>query len=261
MGLARRKLTDIPQMDDRDRPAAPVGLCETMLVVDERPIELEAHIRRLDSSLSELFGLGLDERAGTRLLERVEGVALGRVRLTARPATDGVATAVEAEAIDPAIFCPPWERGAELRCVVVENGLGRHKWADRRFLANAEAALGSIPLLLDAEGAVLEASRANVFAIRDRTAYTPAADGRILPGLTRRRAIEILGEAGLEVRQRRLGLEELLEADEAFLTGSVRGVEPIRSVGGRQLPEEGPVALLLGGDLRQRWRLAGADVV
>jgi para-aminobenzoate synthetase / 4-amino-4-deoxychorismate lyase len=261
MDIERGKLTDIPEMNDRDRPALSRGLCETMLVVDGLPIELDAHLRRLGSSVSTLFDVTLDRGVRADLLERVAGFTLGRVRLTARPAAHSIATTVEVEEIDPAILCPPWDRGADLCCVTVANGLGRHKWADRRFLAKAEARLGSTLLLLDAEGGVLEASRANVFAIHDDAVCTPPADGRILAGVTRRRAIEALGDAGLAVSERRLELGELLEADEAFLTGSVRGVEPIRSIDGRQLPRKATVASCLAADLRRRWRFAPAGVL
>jgi uncharacterized protein YaaQ len=93
------------------------------------------------------------------------------------------------------------------------------KWADRALLEpTGEAAPGALPLLLDRGDTVLEASRANVFIVRDGGLATPPADGRILPGITRARVIEIAGNAGVEVREVDLALTDLLGAEEAFLT-------------------------------------------
>ena len=69
---------------------------------------------------------------------------------------------------------------------MVPGGLGPHKWRDRTLLEAHEADdPDTIPLLLDADGLVLEASRANV-VVRDAggALHTPPADGRILPGVT-----------------------------------------------------------------------------
>ena len=79
---------------------------------------------------------------------------------------------------------------------MLAGGLGEHKWVDRSLLDEAQAALpaGALPLIVDADGAVLEASRANLFAVRDGALFTPPLDGRILPGVTRARVIEIAAE-------------------------------------------------------------------
>ena len=54
--------------------------------------------------------------------------------------------------------------------------------ADRRLLAGADAALAPrLPLLLDGDGAMLEASRGNLFVVHDGELVTPPTDGRILP--------------------------------------------------------------------------------
>ena len=96
---------------------------------------------------------------------------------------------------------------------------------------------GSLTLVLDADEEVLEASRANVFAVEGAVLVTPAADGRILPGVARARAIEAAHSLGIELREEALGIDRLIAAGEAFLTGSVRGVEPVRSIGDAELTE------------------------
>ena len=59
-------------------------------------------------------------------------------------------------------------------------GLGAHKWRDRTLVD----ALTQTPLLLDADGTVLEAGWANVLIRRGGILLRPRADGRILPGTT-----------------------------------------------------------------------------
>jgi para-aminobenzoate synthetase / 4-amino-4-deoxychorismate lyase len=112
---------------------------------------------------------------------------------------------------------------------------------------------GTIPLIADEDGAVLEASRANLFAIRDGALFTPPLDGRILPGITRMRVLEIAAGADIEARETELHRDNLLGADEVFLTGSVRGVERVRALDGVSLPANGEIAANLGTMLRRAW--------
>ena len=103
-------------------------------------------------------------------------------------------------------------------------------------------------LVIDADQRVLEASRANVFLVEDGQIVTPPADGRILPGVTRRRVLELA-----TVSEEPVTLARLLAADEVFLTGSVRGVEP--AYGYEQLTSwrEGPVTAGVADALRRVW--------
>ena len=140
----------------------------------------------------------------------------------------------------------------ELRGFRLPGGLGAHKWADRSPIP--QFADGAAPLLLCGDGDVLEAGTANVFAVLDGVLTTPSTDGRILPGIVRAAAIEIAREAGLEVDERPISYRELPGAGEVFLTGSVRGVVPARSLDGAPLGAGDAVSRLLGDALRERWR-------
>lgn len=242
-------------------PAAPLpdpqqGVFETLLVADGRPVELEAHLERMAVSLRTLFGAEPGDEARDLALASAAGLRLGRLRLTARPRRDGgVELEARADEVEPAMVFPVAERGAALRSLAVPGGLGPHKWADRALLEQAEASLpsGSVALLRDGDGTVLEASRANLFAVRGGALLTPPADGRILPGVARARAIEVARAAGLEVREEAVTLAELTGAEEVFLTGSLRGIEPVGSLDGAELRSAGEVSRLLAAGLRRRW--------
>jgi para-aminobenzoate synthetase/4-amino-4-deoxychorismate lyase len=236
------------------RPDPARGVFETLLVADGRPVELDAHLARLTASVRELFGPATMARvqgpARALAQARAEGLELARLRLTLAPDARGALDlSALPTAIDPAILFPPPERGAKLAAVTVAGGLGSHKWADRRLLDRAAAALdGALPLIVDSDGSLLEAERANVFAVRDGVLVTPPADGRILAGVARARVIEIAAELAIELREQPLTLGELDGADEAFLTGSLRGVEPLRGDG-----PGGAVTARIAAALRERW--------
>ncbi len=230
-------------------PAA--GVFETTLVVHGRAVAVEAHLERLGSSLAELYGEPLPASAGDLFAEAGAGIELGRARLTVLPGGEASARAV---AVDVALVFPAWEGAVELAPVLVPGGIGAHKWADRRLLERAEAEVApAVPLVVDADGAQLEGSRGSLFLVHGETVLTPPADGRLLPGITRAQAIEIARGLGLEVRERAVSAAELAGADEVFLTGAVRGVEPVRRCAGLGGWDFGQVTARVAAELRRRW--------
>jgi para-aminobenzoate synthetase / 4-amino-4-deoxychorismate lyase len=233
------------------------GVFETLLVIDGRPVELDAHLARLHASLAELF-----PRHTPPVLD-VPGSSSGVLRIAVAPDPDGqLAATIECRSASGHL--PPDNGGQSsteaisLRSHRLAGGLGAHKWVDRSLLDEAQAELppDALPLIVDEEGSVLEASRANVFAVRDGALFTPPLDGRILPGVTRARVIALAGERGTEAREAALSLSDLLSADEVFLTGSARGVERVESLDGAMLADGGSMAADLGAELRRAWTSA-----
>ena len=236
-------------------PDPSAGVFETLLVAGGRPVELDAHLQRMARSARELYGVEVPRGARELVLERSLPLQLGRLRLNLVPSPGGpVAEAVTAEVSRADVF-PGWERAATLRCFEVPGGLGAHKWSDRSGLAAMESELprGCVALLLDTGGVVLEGSRANVFAVEGEVLVTPPADGRILPGVARARAIEAARSLGLQVLEQELPLERLTAAPEAFLTGSVRGVEPVRAVGEARLGRPGDATAEIVAAIERLW--------
>lgn len=247
--------TPRPDPQNASRPDPRRGVFETLLVAGGRPVELEAHLERMAASLRALFGAELDSEAGDLVLSQATGLGLGRLRLTATPSGEGIGLEAHSEAVEAISVFPLGGRSTGLCSLVVPGGLGPHKWADRTLLERAEADMadGTIVLLVDDDGTVLEASRANVFAVRGDALVTPPADGRILPGVARAAVIEVAREAGREVHQEPLTLAGLAGADGVFLTGSVRGIEPVGSLDGDELRPAGDAGVLLAAALRRRW--------
>jgi para-aminobenzoate synthetase / 4-amino-4-deoxychorismate lyase len=245
------------------RPDPGKGIFETLLVVDGHPVELDAHLARLAASIEELYGAAAATDPGEEIIERARGMRLGRLRATLAPDTDGgLTTEIITAEVDPAVVFPGPERAVSAHTLLLEGGLGAHKWVDRDLIDETEARLpaDAVPLLVDHGGAVLEASRANVFAVRGETLATPPADGRILPGIARRRVIKAAQAAGLQTRDAELTIGDLIAADEVFLAGSVRGVEPVRAIDGVQLAPQGGAGARIAAELRGAWMPTQANV-
>lgn len=231
------------------------GVFETMLVLDGHPVELDAHLERLSSSLAALFGSELPGGARTAIAVRARTVRHGKLRLIVAPGPEGrMETEVSTTELEHGQVFPSPDRGVALRSFVVEGGLGAHKWADRELLERIAATAGSgeVPLLVDADGSTLEASRGNVFSAGEGWLATPPADGRILPGIARGQALEVARREGIETREEALTLDAL-RGGEVFLAGSVRGVEPVRSLDGAELDPPGEVSGRIAAGLRRRW--------
>jgi para-aminobenzoate synthetase / 4-amino-4-deoxychorismate lyase len=218
------------------------------------PVELDAHLARLAGSTRELFGAAPPAEASQLIRERARDVELGRLRLDVAPEGDGLGAGVKVAAVEPSLVFPGWDRAATLAAVVVPGGIGAHKWADRRLLDQAQHDCGeALPLVVDADGSVLEVSRGNVFVVRDGSLVTPAPDGRLLPGVARRRIVEVAAAEGIPLEERAVSHDDLAGADEVFVSGSVRGVEPVRAWEGVRSWDEGTVTAAVADGLRARW--------
>ena len=113
-----------------------------------------------------------------------------------------------------------------LRPWTLPGGLGAHKWVDRRLVDQASARLDATPLIVEPGGEVLEAAYANIWALEGRRLITPPADGRLLPGVTRARLLELAPRLDLEITQAPLSLGRLANADAVFLTSALRMAIP-----------------------------------
>ncbi len=231
------------------------GLFETMLIAGGRPVELVAHLGRLTGSARELFGAELPQELPGDTVRAAAGIELGRLRVDVVPDGEGgLRHSIDATTIDSSAFFPDWERGERLRSVAAEGWSGAHKWSDRRWLEDAEQELGEeVPLLVDADGNALEAGRANIFIVDGGGLATPAVDGRILPGTARAATLEIAANLGIDAVERTLPLAELREADEVFLTSSVKGLRPVRWLDGIELERRSELVERLAAELRERW--------
>ena len=85
-------------------------------------------------------------------------------------------------------------------------------------------------ILLDLAGHVTEASTSNVFFARGGVLVTPPLELGMLEGVTRGLLIEIARAESLIVREEPHGAEALADADEVFVTSTIREVMAVTSL-------------------------------
>jgi branched-chain amino acid aminotransferase len=99
----------------------------------------------------------------------------------------------------------------------------------------AQARGAEEPILLNLDGFLAEGASSNVFVVKNGTILTPPLSAGILPGITREVLLELLAALGLPFREEPLRLDDLVSADEAFLTSTTREVVPVRQVDERPI--------------------------
>jgi len=102
------------------------------------------------------------------------------------------------------------------------------------ILAKIEANVAGVDdaVMLDLNGFVSETNATNIFLVKHEILLTPHADS-CLPGITRRKVIQIGREAGLTVIERNISISEMYVADEMFTTGTMGELSPVLEVDGR----------------------------
>jgi branched-chain amino acid aminotransferase len=96
--------------------------------------------------------------------------------------------------------------------------------------AHAEGAMEAV--YVDRDGLVYECTTSNIFMFSGTTLVTPGR--RILSGITRGFILE-LAQSLFEVDVRDLTLEELMRADEVFITGTNKGIVPVVQIDDGQI--------------------------
>ncbi|MFC7217808.1 aminotransferase class IV [Streptomyces polyrhachis] len=243
------------------------GVFETCKAVDGRPFALSRHLRRLADSAR---GLGLPEpdedevRHACAQVLAANPVALGRLRITCTGGlsplgsdrgesgpTLVVALAATAPRPDTtAAVTVAWTRNE--RSAVA--GLKTTSYAENVVaLAHAHRAGASEALFANTRGRLCEGTGSNVFVVLDGELHTPPLASGCLAGITRRLVVEWTG-----AQETDLPLEALAEADEVFLTSSLRDVQAVSLLDGRGLPgAPGPVTAKA---MRVFYERAAADI-
>ena len=236
-----------------------VGLFETMAARNGNVFRLDRHVDRLIGSARHL---ALTERLQPEPLAQAVNNALerselkdARIRLTV---TGGdlnmLRQGAEGGANDPTVLVVPqpptpyperfFSAGVD---VIMAPGrvnpwstAAGHKtidyWERIRTLQQAATVGAGEALWADPAARVLSGCVSNLFIVRDGVLYTPPARGEqdrgedvppVLPGITREALIEVATAAGINVQRTAPGVDELLQADEVFLTNSSWQVLPV----------------------------------
>jgi len=167
----------------------------------------------------------------------------GRVRVDA---TRGPGGAIETDVTAGPL--PPGARdgtGTRARAVTLPGGLGAHKWRDRALLdaITGDLGPGEVPVLVDLDGLVLEASRAAVVIREGGRLLTPPRDGRVLPSVTVTLLAAAAAGLGLVWEEAPLPVARVLAADEILLSSALPMADPVVAWDGEPRPvSPAPVA-------------------
>jgi branched-subunit amino acid aminotransferase/4-amino-4-deoxychorismate lyase len=231
-----------------------LGLFETLRTFNGRAPLLDRHLARMTRSARELdLPIDLvklpDQRAIEALLdaEQADGDCALRITLSGGLGPDLgptlwmrtrpiLRTAPETGAV---ISLGPWE-------VAHTDPLARHKtlnyWPRRRAFEAAQRLGFDEVLCATLPGPRFwEGSRTNLFVVKRDALITPSLEGPVLPGVMRGLVLELARANGWTVREEAgVSPARLGEADEVFLTNSVRGIIPVAKAQGNGYPGLGP---------------------
>jgi len=250
-----------------------VGLFEVICCYHGRPFRLNDHLARLEDSAKTL-GLVVPaqpkqfERAIEKLLAANE-LGDARVRITVTGGSVRVGIHLGAQSAPNVLItagpaaAPPAEVYADGVGVVLSDyrvssrdPIIRHKtisYLSRlTALKRAQQARMADALWFSDEGYLVGGSVANVFVVRDDIIHTPPLDLPVIPGIARKVVIELAADLQFPLRETRLSMQEMLEAQEMFLTNTVIEVLPVVVVE-RHVVGEGRVGPLTRS-LLQRYR-------
>jgi branched-subunit amino acid aminotransferase/4-amino-4-deoxychorismate lyase len=226
---------------------------ETIRVYGGRPFRLDRHLDRLEASVERL-GIGAPARA------ELERLVEGALRQAGEPeavlrlyCTPGREASSEPVALAMVATLPPEldetrARGLKLQTLDLGieaswplGGVKSTSYALNMIALDAARAAGDDDtLFLGRDGVVLEGTTANIWWRSGTTLFTPSLGLGVLAGVTRAVILESADGLGYEVREGAFALDDLLAADEAFLSSSVREVMPVVAVNGTPIGDGRP---------------------
>lgn len=226
------------------------GVFETLRVYGGVPFAWTRHLDRLRASAT---GLGLSApdagelRAAADAVLAANGLTEARLRITITggPAPPGsrrapvaptaivIAFEIEPPAPNGSVMVVPWTRNeggalAGLKTISYAENVRALAWVEERGATEA--------IFANTLGNLCEATGSNVFLVLDGICCTPPLAAGCLNGVTRQLVLQLGDEIGVPVEERDIPVGHLRGADEAFVTSTVREVQPITSVDGHDLP-------------------------
>ena len=257
----KRELSGGPHVSARDRGLTLAdGLFETMRARGGTVFRLDHHLARLAHGLS-VLEIAAPSMLRNWVLDAVgtAGAVESSVRLTVtRGVGDGLAPPAVARPTVAIVVNPL----PVFPSTIYETGLTAHVASGRRneramtarlkTLAYTDAVAAWLEarragadeaLFLDCAGHCSEATSSNLFAWTGAALITPPLSCGALPGITRAAVLELADARGVRAEEREFGLDELVGAEEAFLTSSLRGLAPLVRIGTRPIGRGVPGAL------------------
>ncbi len=226
---------------------------ETIRCRNGKPLHADLHFARLWKGMAVLgfecpptFTPAFLEAAICRLLEANGHRQMARVRLQVFRKDGGLFDPVNHQ---PSWFIESWElpeQHSALNSNGLVLGLYTGAWKSCDELANlkhsnflpyllaarhAQQLRWNEALILNQHGRLCDSTTANLFIIREGTVYTPALSEGCVAGTLRQQLLHGLPAAGIPVQECALTPDDLLSAEEVFLTNAIRPIRWVQSFG------------------------------
>lgn len=213
------------------------GVFETIKVLDTCPVLLPEHLQRLQAGVAAL-GMHLAdslESISARCCELAAANAIKRGYLKIICFLDEQGKTETIIHTGIRFYDQEYEVGFRLGLTDVRRNetsrlcqIKSLNYAENIIEQRAATARGFDEVLfLNTADHVCEGCRANIFWIKDGRVFTPALSCGILPGIIRRKIIDLCFSLNVPVSEGSFGLEELRCADEIFLTSSLLEIMPV----------------------------------
>ncbi|OGX18462.1 MAG: hypothetical protein A3K83_05575 [Omnitrophica WOR_2 bacterium RBG_13_44_8b] len=85
-------------------------------------------------------------------------------------------------------------------------------------------------VILNSRGYISEATRSNIFFVKDKALFTPKSECGCLDGITRNIIFDFARDSKIKIYQGNFTIQDLYRAEEAFLTNSLMGIMPLAAV-------------------------------
>jgi branched-subunit amino acid aminotransferase/4-amino-4-deoxychorismate lyase len=240
-----------------------LGLFETILALDGKPVFAERHLARLRQGCEKLrWSLDVpDLLAVMAELISTNGFTFGRSRIRLA-VTGGSGLIGDLAAGDDRLVWMTAARAPDPPATTTANlspffhneraalsGLKCSAYAENLVAMDHARRLGfEETVFSNSSGNLCEAATSNVFLVKGGKLLTPSLASGCLPGVTREVVIQLAGRLEIPCEETELPAALIREADEIFLTSSIRGVMGVSRFEQRELPA-GP----LTGKLRVAW--------
>lgn len=223
-----------------------MGLFETMCVCNNVVFELDEHLDRLFNSAEKLslnnnYKKSFITNAIKQLIEETN-LTNARLRLTLTSGSLSADTP-QATLLITATEFQPYQQEYYQKGVTVVLSPFKQNTADPNYghkttsymsrmiaLRFAQQQKCAEALWFTNDNLLAEGCISNIFCVKDSAIYTPAINTPVLPGIARKTVLKLAEQNSIRAEEKDLNINDLLDADEVFLTNVVMQVMPVTKI-------------------------------
>jgi branched-subunit amino acid aminotransferase/4-amino-4-deoxychorismate lyase len=242
-GVIQSDVANLPYSDALIRGD---GLFETILAIEDKPVALDRHLARLQSSAIKLLitlPADMDIKVGISNLLKGQ-IGQSKVRLVVLSDGNWFISSEELSKPADSISLTKFSKRVYSKSGLV--GVKSISYGLSLLAVRTATQLGfDDSLFINEKGFVVETGFSNLLMLNGSSWQTPALSTGCLPGITRELLLNWFNVEEVEITY-----EQLLEAKALFVTSSLRLIEPVKRVDDKLFNEN-----LLGNDLINQFKV------